>query len=410
MSETNAAAAGFGMLPPEFRTHPYPIYEQLRSVDPVLFMPGIFGKGAWLITGHAECAAVLRDSRFGKDPARGMSPEEMALLPGSQTDFVERRRANMLFADPPDHTRLRSLVNQAFSPRQLERLRPHIAEIAAQLLDQLAARSSADLIAEFAFPLPIVVIAELLGVPPQMRDQFKAWSGDLILGVDPSVSPEQMEQVRAAVRQLDEYFAGLVEERRRAPKEDLISGLIAVHDQGDKLSIQELLTTCRLLLAAGHETTVNLIGNGALALLRHPEQGALLAADPQLAQNAIEELLRYDSPVQLTMRIAFDDLPVGKHTLKKGDVVFTLLGAANRDPLQYADPARLDLRRTNAGTHLSFAMGIHYCLGAPLARMEGQIAIPALLRRFPNLTLTEAELHYRGNLTLRGLQALPVTL
>jgi cytochrome P450 len=398
----------FAMVGPEFLANPYPFYERLRSVDPVLFMPGIFGAGAWMITRHALCSALLRSKQLGKEGHRVLSPETMALIPQESLVMVERRRTNMLFRDPPDHTRLRGLVNQAFTPRTVERLRPHIAEIAEGLVDRVRDQGRMDLIRDFAFPLPIIIIAELLGVPPEDRDLFKAWSTVMTQGLDPMAGSDVMAKVLVALEALDEYLGGVVEERRQAPRADLISELLAVQEAGDTLSKEELVATCRLLLTAGHETTVNLIGNGMLALLKNPEPRAALAADPSLLPNAIEEFLRYDSPVQMTIRFAFEDLPAGSHTMKKGDIVMLLLGGGNHDPEQFPEPQRLDVTRQNASTHLAFGAGIHYCLGASLARLEGQIAIGTLLRRLPNLGLATETLEWRPSPVLHGLKELPV--
>lgn len=398
--------APFG-LPPEFRDNPYPFYDRLRALDPVLWVPEILGRGAWLVTSHRDCSAVLKDNRFIKQPERVFPPEELA------GDTLLTRRVtvkNLLFRDPPDHTRLRGLVNQAFTPRMLERLRPHIIGIAEHLLDQLSEQPQADLISSLAFPLPIIVIAEMLGVPSEDRESFKAWSNPLAATVDPTATPEMLEQGDKALQALTDYLERIIDKRRSNPGTDLISSLIQAHDQGDRLSHDELVATCRLLLIAGHETTVNLIGNGTLALLRHPAQREWLAAHPEQIVGAVEELLRYDSPVQLTMRLVSEDLELRGHTLKRGDQVLTFLGAANRDPEVFTDPGDLDLTRANANASLAFGQGIHYCLGAPLARMEGQIAISGLLRRFPRMRLASTELKRRGNITLRGLQALTVEL
>lgn len=398
------------MLGSGFLTNPYPAYANLQSSSPVLWAPGVFGIGAWIATSHAICSSVLRDKRFIKEGQRVLSPEKMAMIPlEGNADLMERRRSNMLFRDPPDHTRLRGLVNQAFTPRQVDRLRPHIASIAESLINDMASKGSGDLLRDFAFPLPIIVIAELLGVPPEHRDQFKIWSSDLTLGLSPLLTNDDLAKVRRAIEPMDEYIGGIVEARRREPRQDLISELVRVQNAGDRLSMNELLATCRLLLTAGHETTVNLIGNGSLALLRNPEQRAMLAADESLLANAVEELLRYDSPVQLTMRFASEDAPLGNQAAKRGDLVVLLLGAANRDPAHFSNPQELDIRRENAGTHLSLGQGIHYCLGAPLARLEGELAIGALLRRLPRLALAEGELEWRPNIVLRGLKSLPVT-
>ena len=393
-----------------FRQNPYPFYEQLRSMGRAVWMPGILGRGAWLVTGHAECSAVLKENRFGKEAEKVLGPEardRFAVL--GQGGFSTAK--TMLFRDPPDHTRLRGLVNQAFTPRMLERLRPHIQAIAEDLTDNLSASGEADLINDYAFPLPIIVIAEMLGVPHSAQDEFKEWSNALVATLDPTATQEAVAAAQEAITHFDEYFSGVIAERRKEPKDDLISLMIQARDEGDKLSEAELLATCRLLLAAGHETTVNLIGNGSLALLKHPEQQELLVSRPDLIVNAVEELLRYDSPVQLTARVAFEDLPIGDQRVKRGDQVLTILGGANRDPEHFERPEALDLTRQNANTHLAFAVGIHFCIGAPLARMEGQIALSTLLKRFPNVRLaTDEELEYRGNITLRGLKALPVKL
>lgn len=391
---------------PEFRQNPYPFYHQLRTTDPVLWVPGLFGTGAWVVTGHQEVAAALKDERLGKESHKVLPQNHQGA--GTMAGFRQNAAANMLFRDPPDHTRLRSLVSQAFTPRVIESLGPHIQEVAEHLIDQFGDAGCVDLIEAFATSLPLIVIAELLGVPPEMRAQFRAWSAPLAATLDPTATPEQMRATMIAYKEIDDYFTGVVEERRKAPGRDLVSRLIAAHDQGDKLETHEMLATCRLLLVAGHETTVNLIGNGILALLRQPEQRQLLVERPELLANAVEELLRYDSPVQMTARIALEEAELGGHTIKPAQQVVTLLGAANRDPRQFDDPDQLDLARKNASTHLAFAHGIHYCLGAPLARLEGQIAISTLLRRLPQMRLAGEGLAFRGNLTLRGLTRLPV--
>jgi cytochrome P450 len=397
------------MMGPEFLSNPYPFYERLRSLSPVLRAPGPVEITAWLATSHEACSAALRSKQFGKEGQKVLPPEKLALIPQESTELIARRRNNMLFRDPPDHTRLRGLVSQAFTPRTVERLRPHIGEIAEHLLDEVKARGQMDLIADFAFPLPIIVIAELLGVPPEERDRFKAWSNQLIVGLSPLAQKEDFIQIGKAIGELDDYLGGVIEERRRAPRQDLISELIQAQEAGDQLSQDEMVATCRLLLTAGHETTVNLIGNGTLALLRHPEELARLKQDPGLLPGAVEELLRYDSPVQMTVRFTLEDTELGGQAVSRGDLVMVLTGAGNHDPKQYAEPARLDVTRKNASTHLAFGAGIHYCLGASLARLEGQIAIGALLRRMPGLKVADEPLEWRKNPVLRGLKSLPVT-
>ena len=402
--------AGFlTMMGPEFLTNPYPFYERLRSLSPVLRAPGAVELGAWIVTSHSACSTALRSKQFGKEGQKVLPPEKLAMIPLERLDLVDRRRNNMLFRDPPDHTRLRGLVSQAFTPRTIERLRPHIGEIAEHLLDDAQKRGSMDLIADFAFPLPIIVIAELLGVPPEERDRFKTWSNQLIVGLSPLAQQEDFVRIAKAIGELDDYLSGVIAERRRAPRQDLISELIQAQEAGDQLSQDEMVATCRLLLTAGHETTVNLIGNGTLALLRHPEEWARLRADTGLLPGAIEELLRYDSPVQMTLRFTLEDTQLGNQAVSRGDLLMVLTGAANHDPEHYAEPARLDVTRENAHSHLAFGAGIHYCLGASLARLEGQIAIGGLLRRMPGLQVAAEPLEWRKNPVLRGLKSLPVT-
>ena len=408
MTEKRAGNA-FDALGPEFYSNPYPFYEMLRSAGPVTWMEGALGVGAWIVTGHAACAAALKNKQLGKEGHRVVPPEKLALIPQEGAEVAEHRKVNMLFRDPPDHTRLRGLVNLAFTPRTVERLRPRVEEIANHLLDAVERAGSADLIRAFAFPLPIIVIAEMLGVSPEDRDQFKEWSTVLTLALKPGVTIDELKSVGQVITLLSAYLTDVIEDRRKTPRADLISDLVQAQEAGDRLSVDEMIGTCRLLLAAGHETTVNLIGNGMLALLRNPAAREALAADATLLPGAVEELLRYDSPVQVTMRFALEDTPLGPHTAKRGDLCMLLLGAANRDPAVFESPATLDLRRANAQSHLSFGSGIHYCLGAPLARIEGEIGFRALLRRFPKLALADQPLEWRPHMVLRGLKALPVT-
>ena len=399
-----------GMLGPGTLANPYAFYEMLHGMGSIVFLPNLFHIGAWIVGSHSACSQILRSKHFGKEGQKVLAPEVLAKLPQEAVELAERRRNSMLFRDPPDHTRLRGLVSQAFTPRTVERLRPHIAEIAERLIDAMVEKGSADLITDFAFPLPIIVIAELLGVPPADRAQFKAWSTDLTHGLRPDVTPAEIQTATRAIQAMDSYLEAVIEERRKQPRADLISELVQAQSEGDKLTMAELTTTCRLLLTAGHETTVNLIGNGMLALLADPAARAELAADPALLPGAVEELLRYDSPVQLTMRFSYQDTALGGHTLKRGDVVITVLGAANRDPAQFPDPNRLDLRRENAHTHLSFGQGIHYCLGAALARLEGQVVINSLVQRFGAMEIVTDPVTYREHFVLRGLKELQVSV
>jgi cytochrome P450 len=317
----------------------------------------------------------------------------------------------MLFRDPPDHTRLRSLVNRAFTPRVIEGMRGQIQAVVDRLLDRVERRGHMDVIADLAYPLPVTVICDMLGVPVGDHEQMRDWSSDIIRSLDAIGIPSDdsvVERGRVGRRGIAEYFRALLPERRRHPRADLLSSLIAVEEQDDRLTEGELLATCVLLFIAGHETTVNLIGNGTLALLRHPDQLARLRREPGLVPNAVEELLRYDSPVQRTARIAIEDVEVAGQPIAKGTMVVTALGAANRDPAQFPDPDRLDVARKEP-RHISFGYGIHFCLGAPLARVEGQLALGTLLRRAPGLALAEPSPEWRESSVLRGLKRLRVT-
>jgi pimeloyl-[acyl-carrier protein] synthase len=389
---------------PEFRADPYPGYAFLRSTDPVFSpFPGIH-----VLSRYANVAAVLRDERMSSDFRKSVGFEAFVQsMGGSLTQ--EEFTPSMLFLDPPDHSRLRALVNKAFTAREVEKLRPRVGAIVDELLEARADPGSMDVIADLAYPLPVTVICEFLGVPPRDQGRFRAWSADLVHTLDPVVPPETVRRAEEASLAFRAYFRDLIGERRQTPRDDLLSRLIAAEEEGDKLSEEELLSTCVLLLVAGHETTVNLIGNGVLALLRNPGELARLREDPALIRSAVEELLRYDSPIQLNSRTALEDLQVDGRLVKKGEQTINLLGAANRDPEQFTEPDRLDLGRQD-NRHLSFSAGMHFCLGAPLARLEGQLAIGGLVARFPALDLATEDLRWRETVTFRGLQALPVNL
>jgi pimeloyl-[acyl-carrier protein] synthase len=395
----------FNPFLPEVHEDPYPLYHRLRAEDPVHRSP----LGFWVLTRHADVLAVLRDPRMSRDPRRS---ERVALLRASaEVDELlaaEEAAPSMLFVDPPDHTRLRTLVNKAFTPAAVERLRPRVEELVAGLLDEAAGTGAMDVVEGLAYPLPVTVICELFGVPEADRDRFRAWSRGLVHLLDPLVASDALERALRARQALRGYLGGLIAERRAHPAGDLLTALIAAEDQGHQLTEAELVSMCVLLLVAGHETTVNLIANGMLALLRDPEARARLQADPALARGAVEELLRYDSPVQFTSRHALEDLDVGGRRVRAGETVVAVLGAANRDPAQFPDPDRLDLARA-PNRHLAFGGGIHFCLGAPLARMEAAVAIPAMLARLPGLALGPAPPVRRDTVTLRGLSSLPVT-
>ena len=391
----------FNPMAPEFVVDPYPTYHRLRAEDPVHHSP----LGFWVLTRYADVIAMLRDPRLVKEPIAAFVAARfgMAVPPGLGLSMLDR--------DPPDHTRLRGLVSKAFTPKALESLRPHIQGIVDGLLAKVEGRGEMDLIEEFAYPLPVRVICEMLGVPVADHERFKQWGLDIARGLDAIMLPPDSEVAQRSMagrRALAAYFRELIAERRAAPREDMLSALIAAEEAGDKLNEDELMATCLLLLVAGHETTVNLIGNGSLALLRHPAELRKLRDNPGLITSAVEELLRFDGPVQRTARIPSEDITIGDHTIPKGEMVMPFLGAADRDPAQFPDPDCLDITRGD-NRHIAFGMGIHFCLGAPLARMEGQIAINTMLQRLPKLALAIDKPEYRQSLTLRGLQALPVS-
>ena len=380
------SGVAYNPLSPELRANPYPIYEELRRKDPVHRMRL---QKIWVLTRFKDADAVLRDQRRFVNADR---------------DFGYIPYISMLDLDPPDHTRIRSLVSQAFTPRSVAELEPRIQQTVDGLLDDLAGRERFDLIREFAFPLPVMVIAEMLGVPPEDREQFNEWSNIISLVVDPMLNAQQIRQTQRVVEELFDYFEGMAAVRRERPQNDLISALVAAEEGGERLSREELLMNLVLLLAAGNETTRNLIGNGILALLRNPEQLQRLQDDTGLLDSAIDELLRYDSPVQLDNRITGEPVEIGGKKIPRGQRVICVLGAANRDPDAFPAPDVLDIGRAERN-HVAFGRGIHYCLGAPLARLEGRIAFTALLSRFKSLRLA-AEPQYRNQITLRGLEEL----
>ena len=391
---------------PEVHANPYPMYVRLREEDPVHWSALM---EAWVLTRYADIVAVLTDSRFSANrrQAQNRFAQEAKKVVEEFGPFG--RTQTMLTSDPPLHTRLRRLVSKAFTPRMVKGLRPRIQQIVDELLDAVRDSGRMDLIRDMAYPLPVIVIAEMLGIPPQERDQFKRWSDEIAATLGgPFTPPEVLERARKSANELADYFRGVIEERRREPAEDLISGLITAEEQGQILSEDEMLATAMLLLVAGNETTTNLIGNGTLALLRNPDQLRRLQDDPSLIPTAVEELLRYDGPVQGTGRVSMEDLEIEGRPVKTGQVVFCVLGSANRDPAQFENPDELDITR-QPNEHIAFGDGIHSCLGAPLARAEGQIAFQTLLRRFPNLRLEIDNPQWGGSFILRGLKSLPIS-
>ena len=397
------------LFDPTFKANPYPTYAGLRSDAPVYRAELPDGRGVWLVTRYDDVVAVLKDERFAKDWRSAMTPEQLAQIPPIP-EVMKPLSENMLDKDPPDHERLRRLVSKAFTPRLIERMRPRVQEIADALLDAVEDKGEMDLIDDYAFPLPITVIAELLGVPAEDRNRFREWSNAAVSG---DTTQEYLEKVLLPYMEaFVGYLRAMFEEKRKNPKDDLISALVLAEEAGDKLSEDELLAMVFLLLVAGHETTVNLIGNGTLALLQHPDQLQKLRDDPSpsLIKPAVEELLRYDGPVETsTERFAREDVTIGDTLIPKGEMVMVVIAAADHDPERFPEPDTLDIARVD-NKHLAFGKGIHHCLGAPLGRMEGQIALGTLLRRMPDLRLKDSpdSLTWRPGLVLRGLKGLPV--
>jgi cytochrome P450 len=389
---------------PEMRADPYPVYRRLRETDPVHWHEPF---GAWVLTRYDDVIAALHDPRFSAERAGKM--QEMT---GSEElrPFFAFLSSRMLYADPPRHTRLRTLVSKAFTPHAVEAMRPHIQGLVDQFLDRVQGQGRMDVIADLAYPLPVTVIVEMLGVPVRDRDRLKQWSDDFVayFAKHPAqVTPEEYRRAVQAVAAEREYFGAAVAPLRQHPRPDLLSAMVHAEEGGDRLTEDELHGSANLLLTAGHETTTNLIGNGTLALLRHPDQLAKLRADPSLLPGAVEEFLRYDGPVQFTHRLAKEDIALRGQTIRKGQFVYLMLAAANRDPARFPDPDRLDIARKD-NHHVAFGQGPHFCLGAPLARLEAQIAFGTLLRRFPTLSLAADRLEYRETFNLHGLKALPV--
>jgi cytochrome P450 len=395
----------FNPFTPEFIADPYPHYHRLRAAEPMHFMP----LGLYVASRHADVTTILRDKRFGKDFIGRMTRRHG---PQILDEPVYRSMSHwMLQLDPPDHGRLRGLVVRAFTARRIEDMRPRIQQIVDAIIDRVAPRGHMDLIADFAFRLPVTVICEMLGIPAEEHEVFFTSSrrGGRLLDLAP-LSPAEIQEQNAFNLTMADYFRRLFDLRRREPGDDLTTQLVQAEQDGDKLTNEELTANIILLFGAGHETTVNLIGNGLLALYRNPDQLALLKRRPSLIGNAIEELLRYDSSVQVTGRTTLEQVDdIGGVALPKGQSVVCLLGAANRDPVVYADPDRLDITRADVRP-LSFGGGIHYCVGAQLARIEGEIAIATLLGRLPDLRLDDAE-HpdWRQTFVLRGLNKLPAS-
>ncbi|GAB1154540.1 cytochrome P450 [Paenibacillus illinoisensis] len=388
-----------------FIQQPFPVYEKLRAEEPVhrLLLPS--GHAAWMVTRYEDAVNILQDGRFVTGVLDNRNDESEESLPPHQA-IISR---NLISVGPEDHRRLRRLIQKAFTPRMIERLRGRIVEISDELLDKIQVGNTRefDLIEDYAFPLPIIVICEMLGVPLKDQDKFRAWSNTIMESVsNPQMNQESDEVMKAFV----DYLQELITERRNHIQQDLISDLISIEEEGDKLTEQELYALVFVLIIAGHETTVNLIGNGMLALLEHPQQKQLLMDQPDLIQAAVEEVLRFNGPAEISnVRWAAENVDFQGIQIRQGDMMLVALSSANRDSSRYENPDTFDITR-KVNDHIAFGKGIHYCLGAPLARLEGEIAINALLQRLPEIRLnTDAELlEWRPGMIIRGLKAFPV--
>lgn len=406
MSDTNASRPGFDPSNPAFRADPYPFYDELRQHDPVHRTPF----DTIVLTRYEDVAWTLRSNDFSRDvEANGNEPTDELGMAKRARRRSRTGSKSILNLDPPDHTRLRRLVSKAFTPSAIERLRPRVQQLVDDVLDRAASQGGFELVDELAFPIPFQVISDLLDMPTNRADELRDWSQIITFALEPTSTREDLDRVDAAFAELIPYLIDVVESRRRSPGDDLLSALLAVEDQGDTLSMPELMSFVVLLYIAGHETTVNLIGNSVNALLNHPDQLAAWHADPSIGSRAVDECLRFDGPVQQTVRVPM--VPVtyqgldGPIVVDPGTIVTTVLGAADHDPTVFADPHSLRLDRPNANRHVAFAAGIHYCLGASLARLEAEIAVGSLVTRFPTMR-SVGDITWRDRLTIRGVDRL----
>ncbi len=405
----------FNPCSPEYRSNPYAYYQRFRLHDPIhatRHSPNGFTMGEWFLTRHADVRFVLRDTRFIIDNAPERVLAKCQVFQQHHgidlSDLHDLINDWLFYYNPPDHTRLRRLISKAFSVGTVEKMRPMVQKLTDGVLQEIHSQGEMDIMSDFACPLTVSIIAKLLGVPDKDHKILKAWAHDLIFLFDGLLSVDFFQHLNTVAKDFKEYFGELIQDRRRHPQDDLMSHLIAVRDEDDSLSEEELLAFGVNLFTAGEETTLDLIGNGTLALLQHPKELERLKSTPSIIPSAIEELLRYDSPVQLFIRIAKEDVKIGAQTIQAGDRIVCGLGAANRDPEKFPNPDTLDLGR-EGNDHVAFGGGIHQCLGAMLARVEGQIAIPTLFSRLPELRLETTTFERRENIGLRGLKSLPVS-
>lgn len=395
------------MLTPERVADPYPFFAELRATSPIHWSDRY---RAWFISGYDDVYAALRDPRFSSDRVKPVFDTKLTAEQRAERKPTFDILQNwMVFNDPPNHTRLRGLVNRAFTPRAVEQLRPRVHEVVDEQLAAIRDRGTVDLIRDFAFPIPAVVIAEMMGVPASERDMFKDWSDSIMaLVFGAAGDADRRQKAQQSLLELAQYLSDLVVHFRANPAENLISDLIGAQEADDRLSDDEIVSTCTLVLFGGHETTTNLIGNGTRSLLHFPDQADRLRADPDLLQSAVEELLRFDGPSKMEVRMAISDIDIGGKTIAEGDQVYFIQAAANRDPRAFDQPDSLDLGRT-PNRHCGFGFGIHYCLGAPIARLEGSIAINALVNGLPGLRIGPEPEVWHPTLISRGMQSFPVS-
>ncbi|MEU3337424.1 cytochrome P450 [Streptomyces sp. NPDC002144] len=399
--------AAFDPWDPAFVADPYPAYAELRAKGRVRYFEPT---NQWLVPHHADVSALLRERRLGRTYLHRFDHEDFGRTPppAEHEPFHTLNDHGMLDLEPPDHTRIRRLVSKAFTPRTVEQLKPYVSELAGDLVDRLVEKGGGDLLTDVAEPLPVAVIAQMLGIPEADRAPLRPWSADICGMYELNPSEETARRAVQASVEFSDYLRELIAERREEPGDDLISGLIAAHDEGDRLTEQEMISTAVLLLNAGHEATVNATVNGWYALFRNPAQLAALRADHSLIPSAIEELMRYDTPLQLFERWVLDDIEIDGTTIPRGAEIAMLFGSANHDPEVFRDPERLDLTRAE-NPHISFSAGIHYCIGAPLARIELAASMTALLEKAPTLSLAQEPVR-KPNFVIRGLQGLDVTV
>lgn len=402
---TTAEPVLYNPFEPGYFDDPYAQFARLRELDPVHATLD----GNWMLFRYEDCFRILRDATLSVDDRnirQSTKGEQIAKL-----RVEDRGERSMLGLDPPDHDRLRRLVSKAFTPRAIEALRPRVQALVDEALDRAEAAGHIDLVPDLAFPLPFQVISEMLGMPEADVLQVRDWSNQMVKSLDPVISDDEIRASMEASEAMSDYLAEVIEWKRQNPADDMLTALISAEEDGDRLTTGELMAQVAVLFIAGHETTVNLIGNGTRALLQHRDQWDALVAEPALIMHGIDELLRFDPPVQISRRISLVDMDLHGHQIAAGSFMATVLASANRDPAKWGPTAdALDLTRPDAGQHLSFGSGVHYCLGSSLAKLEGQVAIGTFVRRFPEAQLDEGPTEWNGRINLRGLEHLPITL